>query len=141
MISQCLQITRPLALLMPLLLLTLLAMAPWRLAIAQPTELTLYGIVDTGIGYTQTKGQVLIPSKPGTESRFGMSSGAQSGARWGMRVKESITADTSVIAVLESGLFSNTGELAQNGIAFGRQSTLGVESRSLGRVDFGLQTN
>lgn len=143
MISWLLQSPRPLAVL-TLVMLMILGVTPWCAVNAQQdptTELTLYGIVDTGIGYTQTKGQTLIPGRSGRESRFGMSSGAQSGARWGLRVKESINNDTSVIAVLESGLFSNTGELAQNGIAFGRQSTLGIESLSLGRVDFGMQTN
>jgi len=117
-------------------------MLPWQVTRAQAsTDLTLYGIVDTGMGYTNTKSRESTLGHSDTRSRFGMSSGAQSGSRWGLRIKEAINSDTTVIAILESGVFSNNGELAQNGIFFGRQSTLGLENRSLGRVDFGLQTN
>jgi predicted porin len=127
---------------MVLTFLGYVVMAPWQVTRAQAsTELTLYGIVDTGVGYTKTKFNEPTLGQSKTESRIGMSSGAQSGSRWGLRIEESFNRDTAVIAILESGIFSNTGELAQNGIYFGRQSTLGLENRSLGRVDFGLQTN
>ena len=109
---------------------------------AQPRdEIVLYGIIDTGIGYTRIKGAQTVNGEPFRGSRVGMSSGAQSGSRWGLRVIESLDPDTRVIAILEQGNFSNTGELAQGGLAFGRQSTLGLDSKTLGRLDFGLQIN
>jgi len=103
--------------------------------------LTLYGIVDTGIGFTSI--QTGSPASAGSQggSRLGMSSGAQSGSRWGLRVRESLSAETQLIVDLEQGLFSNTGQLAQNGVGFGRQSTLGLEHKTWGRLDFGMQTN
>jgi predicted porin len=109
---------------------------------AQPsTGLVLYGIVDTGMGFTNIKGQETLESEPLRGNRFGMSSGAQSGSRWGLHVTEHLNPDTRVIAILEQGLFSNTGQLAQGGLGFGRQSTLSVDSKTFGRLDFGRQIN
>jgi len=103
--------------------------------------LTLYGIVDTGIGFTSIHaGSPASAGAPGGR-RLGMSSGAQSGSRWGLRVRESLSAETQLIVDLEQGLFSNSGQIAQNGIYFGRQSTLGLENKTWGRLDFGMQTN
>lgn len=104
-------------------------------------EMILYGIVDTGIGYTAISQKDLSTGSENRRNRFGMSSGAQSGSRWGIRLTESLNHEARVIGVMEQGLFSNAGELAQNGIFFGRQSTLGIESRRWGRLDFGRQIN
>lgn len=103
--------------------------------------MTLYGIVDTGIGYTAISQKDLSNGSTSRGNRFGMSSGAQSGSRWGLKFTEPLGDDTRVIGVLEQGLFSNTGQLAQDGVLFGRQSTLGIESSQWGRLDFGRQIN
>ena len=103
--------------------------------------LTLHGIIDTGIGFTSIEAGSPAAQRGSGGTRLGMSSGAQSGSRWGLRIRESIDTQTRIIVELEQGLFSNTGQIAQNGIYFGRQSTLGIENRTWGRLDFGLQTN
>lgn len=104
-------------------------------------EAILYGIVDTGIGYTAISEKNLSTGATSRGNRFGMSSGAQSGSRWGMKFTETLGEGVRLVGVLEQGVFSNTGEIAQNGVFFGRQSTLGVESRQWGRLDFGRQIN
>jgi predicted porin len=63
------------------------------------------------------------------------------GSRWGLRITEQLDAQIKVVAVLEQGLFSNTGDIAQNGVGFGRQSTLGLANDTWGTLDFGMQTN
>jgi GBP family porin len=103
--------------------------------------LTLYGIVDTGIGFTSIRANSSTSAGDTGGSRLGMSSGAQSGSRWGLRIRESIDTQTQVIIDLEQGVFSNTGQIAQNGTFFGRQSTLGLDNKTWGRLDFGMQTN
>jgi general bacterial porin, GBP family len=105
------------------------------------STIILYGIVDTGVGYTTTSAPNYSQGVSAQGTRFGMSSGAQSGSRWGLRVIEQFDSQTKLVAILEQGLFSNNGELAQNGVGFGRQSTLGFENENWGRLDFGMQTN
>ena len=105
------------------------------------SSITLYGIVDTGIGYTATSAPTYSQAAEEQPRRFGMSSGAQSGSRWGLRITEQLDSETKVVAVLEQGLFSNTGDIAQNGVGFGRQSTLGLANDTWGTLDFGMQTN
>lgn len=115
------------------------------------THVVLYGIVDTGMGLNIVSSRDFISARDAqtiqnipvnyASRQFGMSSGAQSGSRWGLRITEQLDPQNKIIAVLEQGVFSNTGTLAQNGIAFGRQSTLGLENTRFGRVDLGMQTN
>ena len=85
-------------------------------ALAQ-TNVTLYGLVDLGIAYEKGGGQHVTKMD---------GSGMHSGSRLGFRGSEDLGNGNSVFFVLESGLNPDTGSQAQGGLAFGRQSFLGI---------------
>ncbi|ALM85736.1 porin [Bordetella sp. N] len=99
------------------------------------TSVTLYGLIDLGVGYERIKGD------GGHASRFGEMSGTSSGSRWGLRGTEDLGDGLSAVFTLENGFTANNGKMAQNSRLFGRQATLGLDSRSWGRLEFGRQTN
>lgn len=101
------------------------------------TSVTLYGIIDTGIGYNKISGAG--DAKNG--SRIGMINGVQNGSRWGLRGSEDLGDGLRAVFQLESGFDSGNGKSAQNGRLFGRQATVGLASDSWGQLDFGRQTN
>jgi len=100
------------------------------------TSVTLYGIIDTGIGYNK----VDVPDV-GKSSRVGMINGVQSGSRWGLRGTEDLGDGLRAVFTLESGFDSSNGDHAQNDRLFGRQATVGLASDAWGQLDFGRQTN
>jgi len=100
------------------------------------TQVTLYGIVDLGIGYQKLK----APGQ-GSASKFGMNSGNQSGSRWGLRGTEDLGGGTRAVFTLESGFTANDGRSAQGSRLFGRQATVGLANDAWGQLDFGRQTN
>ncbi|MBO1111907.1 porin [Bordetella petrii] len=99
------------------------------------TSVTLYGLIDTGIGYNKVKGDGF------DGSRIGMINGVQNGSRWGLRGTEDLGDGLQAVFQLESGFNSGNGSSAQGGRLFGRQATIGLQSDSWGRLDFGRQTN
>jgi predicted porin len=99
------------------------------------TQVTLYGIVDLGVGYQKIK------NKGQSQSKFGMASGNQSGSRWGLRGTEDLGGGTRAVFTLESGFYANNGEVAQNSRLFGRQATVGLANDAWGQFDLGRQTN
>ncbi len=109
------------------------------------TSVTLYGIIDTGIGYNDVKASIkdaagnTIARVDG--SRFGMINGVQNGSRWGLRGSEDLGDGLRAVFQLESGFNSGNGTSAQGGRLFGRQATVGLASDSWGQLDFGRQTN
>ena len=100
------------------------------------SSVTLYGILDTGLGYQKIKG-----AKDAEESKFGMVNGVSSGSRWGLRGTEDLGDGLSAVFTLESGFNSATGAMGQSGRLFGRQATVGLKSNAWGQFDFGRQTN
>ncbi|SSW70588.1 porin [Achromobacter veterisilvae] len=100
------------------------------------TSVTLYGIIDTGIGYNKVKGPDGYSA-----SRVGMINGVQNGSRWGLRGSEDLGDGLRAVFQLESGFDSGNGNSAQGGRLFGRQATIGLASDSWGQLDFGRQTN
>lgn len=100
------------------------------------TQVTLYGIIDAGIGYQKIKG-----TDGESRSKFGTNSGNQSGSRWGLRGTEDLGGGTRAVFTLESGFNSNTGRSAQDNRLFGRQATVGLANDAWGQFDFGRQTN
>lgn len=99
------------------------------------TQVTLYGIVDLGVGYQKIK------NKGQSQSKLGMASGNQSGSRWGLRGTEDLGGGTSAVFTLESGFYANNGISAQSRRLFGRQATVGLTNDTWGQVDLGRQTN
>lgn len=109
------------------------------------TSVTLYGILDAGIGYQKVKGsegygQSTNPAAINSK-RTGLINGIQSGNRWGLKGSEDLGDGLRAVFVLESGFDLGTGNSAQGGRLFGRQATLGLAGDSWGQLDFGRQTN
>lgn len=110
------------------------------------TSVTLYGILDGGIGYEQQKGKAsYLSNRDGVadvkSTRTGLIHGVQFGNRWGLKGTEDLGNGLRGVFVLESGFNLDTGNSAQGGRLFGRQATLGLASDSWGQIDFGRQTN
>ncbi|MFY0476401.1 porin [Achromobacter marplatensis] len=100
------------------------------------TSVTLYGLIDTGIGFQQIKG-----NNDYKESKFGMVNGVSSGSRWGLRGAEDLGDGLSAVFTLESGFNSGNGQSGQSSRLFGRQATVGLKADSWGLLEFGRQTN
>jgi len=100
------------------------------------TQVTLYGIIDAGVGYQRIKG-----IDGDSRSKFGVNSGNQSGSRWGLRGTEDLGGGTRAVFTLESGFSSQSGQHTQGGRLFGRQATVGLANDAWGQFDLGRQTN
>src|SRR5690606_6577304 len=104
------------------------------------TSVTLYGIIDTGIGYERSESRDDAGDKT-KYTRTGIRNGVQSGNRWGLKGTEDLGNGLRAVFQLESGFDSATGYSQQGGRLFGRQATLGLAGDSWGQLDFGRQTN
>ena len=77
--------------------------------IAAATELTLYGVVDTGFTYQHAEG--------GDDS-FAMTSGNYAGPRFGFKGTEDLGDNLTLGCVLEAGFNSDTGTQGEDGKSF-----------------------
>lgn len=84
-------------------------------------NVTMYGVVDTGLGYTS------IDKGYGEDvNTFDMRSGQNSGARLGLKGEEDLGNGVKVGFVLENGFDTDDGELGNGGRLFGREALLYV---------------
>lgn len=93
-------------------------------------DVTLYGIVDTGVGYAHTDYDGL---KDNVDS-FQMKSGQQSGSRWGLKGTEDLGNGMTVGFILEDGFTADDGAEADQ--MFDRESSLFIEG-GFGKLAFG----
>ncbi len=116
------------------------AMAVGFAGVAQAeTSVTLYGIVDAGPGYKQTKvsqGDSWVKSRD-----IGLVSGIRNGNRWGMKGVEDLGNGTSAIFNLESGYTLGDGRSAQGNRLFGRYAYVGLTGANWGTLTLGRQLN
>jgi len=98
-------------------------------------SVTLYGILDAGIGYEQVKGNGF------KQSHVGASQGVSSGSRFGIRGREDLGGGLKAIFTLEAGINNENGNSAQDGRLFGRQATVGLADDTWGQIEFGRQKN
>jgi predicted porin len=109
------------------------------------TSVTLYGIIDTGIGYAKVNGSYVDPQTGAKSdlkaSRLGMTSGQTAGSRWGLRGKEDLGDGLYATFRLESGYDSANGSSSQNSRLFGREATVGLGSDQWGEFRLGRQYN
>ncbi|HBZ58131.1 MAG TPA: porin [Sutterella sp.] len=100
---------------------------------AMATDVTLYGVVDTGLVYTHSK----VKYDGGDSEKkntFQMKSGNQAGSRWGLKGVEDLGNGYKVGFILESGFDSDTGKGKSQ--FFNRESSLFVDG-GFGRILFG----
>ena len=107
------------------------------------TSVTLYGIVDGGLAYTNQKTSFSGGFGGGSfkERGFDFRSGVKNGSRWGLRGVEDLGNGTSAIFQLESGFDLGDGTSTQGGRLFGRKAVVGLTGESWGTVTIGRQYN
>lgn len=86
-------------------------------------DVTLYGVVDLGLNYTQTK-----TTNQDTKDNFSMGSGQNSGSRFGLKGTEDLGNGYKVGFVLENGVKADTGAFEKGGRLFHREALLFVQS-------------
>ena len=94
------------------------------------TSVTLYGLIDAGITYTNNQGG---------HSNVQETDGAINTSRWGLRGSEDLGGGLKAIFTLENGFNVSTGALRQNGRLFGRQAFVGLSDNQYGSVTLGRQ--
>ena len=97
---------------------------------ASAANFNLYGVIDTGFGYTNKD------TLRGTTNTFEMINGYTAGSRFGLKGTEDLGNGYSVSFILENGFASDTGVLGQSGRMFGREANLKVHS-PYGTLSFG----
>ncbi|MFM0032012.1 porin [Paraburkholderia madseniana] len=100
------------------------------------SSVTLYGLVDAGIGYVNN-----VASRPGAigARKIQETSGVGAPSRWGFRGVEDLGGGNSAIFVLENGFSVASGTLLQGSRLFGRQAYVGLVNKDLGTATFGRQ--
>jgi predicted porin len=97
------------------------------------SSVTLYGVIDEGIDYTNNSGGNSL-----WHMRDGTYDGVY-GSRWGLRGTEDLGGGLSTIFKLESGFSLENGQSRQGGLLFGRQAYVGLSHATYGTVTFGRQ--
>jgi len=93
-------------------------------------SVTLYGLIDAGITYTNNQGG---------SKNVQATSGQVNGSRWGLRGAEDLGGGLKAIFTLENGFNIDNGKLGQNGLEFGRQAFVGLSSDRAGAITLGRQ--
>jgi predicted porin len=96
---------------------------------AAQSNVTLYGVVDLGLER--------VKLSPGP-SVTALDSGIQSGSRWGIKGTEDLGGGLAAVFQLESGFDASSGAAGQGGLAFGRQSWVGLKG-GFGALKLGRQ--
>ncbi|MBN3818657.1 porin [Paraburkholderia sp. Se-20369] len=100
-------------------------------ALAQST-VTLYGIVDAGVTYTNNSGGHKL---------WQFTGGNESGPRWGLIGSEDLGGGLKANFRLENGFNVANGALGQGGRMFGRQAWVGLSGTNWGALTLGRQYN
>ena len=98
---------------------------------AAAADVTLYGVVDTGLAYTYND-----TTDDPKEETFGMMSGYNAGSRFGIKGTEDLGNGLQVGFKLENGFSSDDGNFKYDGRLFGRESSLSLKSE-FGTLSFG----
>ena len=109
-------------------------------ASAQAADISLYGVVDTGLAYTYNddwsrSGNEVVHSTDG-ESNLEMASGINASSRWGITGSEDLGNGMKVGFKLESAINTDDGSLGQGGRLFGREASLTL-SGDFGKISAG----
>lgn len=107
---------------------------------AAAADVTLYGVVDTGLGYTYQKATDFDGDSVETNT-FEMANGINAGSRFGLRGTEELGNGFKVGFKLENGFNSDDGSLKKyngnNSRLFGREASLTIYTPHCGQVSFG----
>ncbi|MBB1634886.1 porin [Cupriavidus sp. UME77] len=95
------------------------------------TSVTLYGIADVSIRYTNNSNQA-------NNSLYQMTDGAVTQSRWGLKGSEALGNNLKAIFQLESGYSLDNGSMNSSGVLFNRQAYVGLAG-DFGTVKLGRQ--
>lgn len=109
-------------------------------ASAQAADISLYGVVDTGLAYTYQDNwgfeNGTVAHTTDGESSLEMASGINASSRFGIVGSEDLGNGMKVSFKLESGINSDDGALNQGGRLFGREASLTL-SGDFGKISAG----
>lgn len=97
--------------------------------VAMAANVTMYGLIETGVSVSKI-------TEGGKDAVVQMTSGFDSGPRWGIKGVEELGNGYSVGFLLEQGFNSDNGDEAVDGKAFSREAILYVDG-SFGSLAFG----
>lgn len=101
-------------------------------------DVTLYGVADAGLIYTNDKTTHTDGTATEKKHSFGLDSGVSSGSRFGLKGTEDLGNGLKVGFKLENGFNTDDGTLGNNGRLFGREASLTVSgdfgALSMGRM-------
>jgi len=100
--------------------------------VAGGSSVTLYGVVDTNLTYTNNQGG---------HAAWQAGSGGLASSRWGLTGREDLGGGTSAIFDLENGFNAMTGAALQNGRLFGRLAFVGLVDKRWGQLTMGRQND
>ncbi|MFL9934208.1 porin [Paraburkholderia sp. RL18-103-BIB-C] len=100
------------------------------------SSVTLYGIIDNGIAYTNSVASSITAKGA---QRWSAATGFGSGDRWGFYGTEDLGGGMAAVFRLESGFSGINGTSSQGGRLFGRQAYVGVSSKTYGTLTMGRQ--
>jgi general bacterial porin, GBP family len=103
--------------------------AAWAGGAQAQSAVTLYGLLDTGITYTNNQNG---------HSNVQATNGNLNNNRWGLRGVEDLGGGMHAIFMLENGFSVTNGKLGQGGRMFGRQAWVGLNNQ-YGSVTLGRQ--
>src|SRR5260370_40867418 len=95
-----------------------LALAGTAPAARAQSSVSLYGLIDAGLGFVKTN----------SGNQYGMGNGSLNGDRWGLKGSEDLGGGLQALFQIESGFDVGTGQLQQGNREFGRQAFVGVAS-------------
>jgi predicted porin len=110
--------------------IALAATAAFAAPVFAQSSVTLYGVIDEGIDYT---------NNVGGHSVVELASGYAQGSRWGLKGAEDLGGGTKAVFQLENGFDLNSGRLGQGGRMFGRQAYVGLSNDRFGTLTLGRQ--
>jgi predicted porin len=96
------------------------------------SSVTLYGVIDAGLGYVSN-------ANANSDHLYGMINGNLSGDRWGLKGQEDLGGGLKAIFQLENGFNVGTGQLAKANTEFNRQAFVGLTGDAWGTVTVGRQ--
>jgi predicted porin len=111
-------------------LLVFSLMSAWSTVTLAQSSVTLYGVIDEGLNYTNNTGGY---------HNIEMASGYGYGSRWGLKGAEDLGGGLKSVFTLENGFDLSSGRANQGGRMFGRQAFVGVSQNKYGSITLGRQ--
>ncbi|RDU94923.1 porin [Trinickia dinghuensis] len=102
------------------------------------SSVTLYGVIDAGIGYLNNQAPS-TGATTGGKSVVKMLEGVWGGERFGLMGSEDLGGGTKAIFKLEEGFSSLNGAQGKTGLAFNRASWVGLDNATYGTFTAGRQ--